>query len=157
MATWITITAADLRDYSVASKVTALRTAALGSGQADPFDAVMEDVVSAIRVQIQSKWPNHVSETANSIPPEMKTHVCWLILQALQTRLPGLNFTPPEEAMIKAAREYVDNVATGKYTVSKADDPISPRDVQNNAGIEVVTPSTDATVRPVSKSTLAGL
>jgi hypothetical protein len=157
MSTWVTIAADDLRDYTVAAKLTALRTAALGSGQSDPFANVMEDVINTIRVQIQSKYPNHVSETALSIPPEMKTHVCWLIIRAMQARLPGLNFTPAEEQMIEAAQEYVDRVARGIYTVSKADDPELPRDVQNNTGVERVTPTTDTTIRPVTRTTLGGL
>ena len=141
MSTWIIITADQLNDYSVAAKVNALRTAALKAGQADPFDAVMPDVVAAVRMQIQSCASNQVSATANSIPPELKSHVCWLIIQAMQARLPGLKLSDEEKDMVKKADRYMEKVASCEYKVSAPEE----------ASDEVVQAGTSPAITPRTK------
>jgi hypothetical protein len=104
---WIVITAAHLNDYSAGAKVNALRTAALAGGQADPFTNVSADVIARVRAQIGSNKTNQLSATANSVPPDLKTHTCWLIIQAMQGRLPGLKLTDDEKEMVKKAEDYL--------------------------------------------------
>ena len=137
MATWIAITASDLDDYSVGAKVAALRTAALSSGQTDPFDRVMPDLVATVRAMIASASGNVLSDTENSIPPEIKGHVCWLVIEALQTRLPGLRLTEDERRMIDRAWQYLRDVARGDIKVSTPDDAATP-EMQDGAAISVV-------------------
>lgn len=137
MPTWIVITAANLGDYSVGAKVNALRTAALSSGQTDPFTRVMPDVVATVRTMIASASGNVLSGTANSIPPETKTYVCWLVIEAMQTRLPGLKLMDEERRMIDRAWQYFRDVAKGDIQVSAPDDPETPA-VQSGPAISVV-------------------
>jgi phage gp36-like protein len=152
MPAWVVITSSDLDDYSVGSKVNALRTAALSGGQGDPFDRVMPDVAATCRNMIASNAGNVLSATANSVPPETKTHVCWLIIEALQTRLMGLKLTEEERRMIDRAWQYFRDVAKGDVTVSAPDDP-SESEVQGGAAISVVSTGE----RVSNRDTLAGL
>ena len=152
MATWITIDADDLSDYSVAAKITALRSSALAVGQDDPFDRVMPDVAATIRGMISAGGQNLLSSTANSVPPEGKTHFCWLVIEALQARLPGLALKEEERRMIDRAWQWLRDVAKGDIGVSTPDDPITAA-MQSGSGISVVT----ANDRQFTRDKLAGL
>jgi hypothetical protein len=147
-AAWIVITASDLNDYSVAAKVSALRTAALAGGQTDPFDRVMPDVVATMRAQIGLN--NEVSATANSLPPEVKTHGCWLVIAALQARLPGLKLTDEEKEMVKEARRYMEKIAAGDIRVTEPTNPV-------DSGLQTGTPSIAANDREVDRTTMDGM
>lgn len=152
MPVWVTIAATDLDDYAVGAKVNALRTAALASGQTDPFLRVMPDVVATVRNMIASNPANVLSATADSVPPETKTHVCWLVIEALQTRLMGLKLTEEERRMIDRAWQYFRDVAKGDITVSTPGDP-QAAEVQSGQAISVVSSSG----RLFTRDTMAGL
>ena len=152
MATWTVITAADLSDYSVGAKVNALRSAALAMGQTDPFDRVMPDVVATVRGLIASSRRNELSATTDSVPPEAKTHVCWLVIEALQARLMGLTLKEEEKRMIDRAWQYFRDVAKGDIAVSMPDNPVVA-DVQQTSRISILTDN----IRNFSRETLAGL
>jgi hypothetical protein len=121
--TWPTISAADLNDYKVAAMIEALRTAALDSGQADPFDTVMHDRCNYVRARLSSI---SLSATAYSVPPELKTCVCWLIIEAMQSRLPGLSLTEEDRRMIDRAYKDLDLAAAGSLPITLPDDAITP-------------------------------
>ena len=152
MAAWVTIDSGDLADYSVGEKVTALITQALDVGQTDPSARVIPDVIAIARGYLAAQGRNVLSATANSIPPEAKTHVCWIAVEALQARLPGLMLTDEEKRMIDRAWEWLRDVAKGVIAISTPDDPIVP-DVQAPSPIVVV----DSPVRVMSRDKLAGL
>lgn len=133
MSAWITITAADLNDYMVAAQVSALRTAALGSGQTDPFGRVMPDIVERIRLKIQSCPSNRLSATAQTIPPELKWAACYLILEALQVRIPSLKLTEDQKNQVDRAVTQLDRIADCKDRVSEPDDPESEASVPANS------------------------
>lgn len=153
MATaWIVLTADDLNDYSVGAKVNALRTAALAAGQADPFTKVMTDIVAVMRAQIGSSGKNQVSLTANSLPPECKIYGCWLVIEAMQARLPGLSLKDEEKAMIDHAHAYMKSVAGGTTLVSEPVDPIDAG-LQSGGSISVVS----APARKFTRETLDAL
>lgn len=152
MAAWIVITATDLADYSVGAKVDALRTAALASGQSDPFTAVMPSVVATCRNYIAGRAGTQLSATADSVPPEAKGHTCWLIIESLQARLPGLRLTDEEKRMIDRAWSWYRDVAKGVLPVSTPDDPIEAP-VQSPGRITLVSSSP----RLATRETLGGL
>jgi hypothetical protein len=152
VATWIVIAAADLNDYSVGAKVNALRTAALSSGQTDPFLRVMPDVVATVRNLIASHSANQLSSTPNAVPPEAKMHVCWLIIEALQVRLTGLALKEDERKIIDRAWQYFRDVSKGIISVSTPADAMAA-EVQAPGAISVVS----APDRVFSRSTLSGL
>lgn len=137
MPTWVTITADDLADYSVGIKITALRTQALEEGQTDPFDRVMPDVAEIVRGYLARGGRNQLSETPNSVPPEAKAHFCWIVIEALQARLPGLSLQEEETRMIDRAWQWLRDVARGEIAISTPDDPIAAP-VQSGGAITVV-------------------
>lgn len=153
MATWIVITVEDLNAYLVAAQVAALRTAALGAGQADPFSVVLPDVAARIRAEIQGCRTNEVSATPNSIPPELKSYACHLILEAMQTRIPGLHLTVEQKTQANEARKYLARIARCEVPVAQPADPLEPGGVQRGGIIQVATKTT----RRATRSSLSGL
>lgn len=132
---WITLTAAHLNDYQVAKVVVALRTKALAAGQADPFTIVMPDIVARIRAEVRGCASNKVSNDPLTIPPDLKAHAIYLIIEAMQSRLPGLFLSKDMKTLIADAKDYLKRV-------SKCEVPIgAPSE-----------PETTATTQPASSS-----
>jgi len=140
MAAWITLAATDLDDYLVAAQTAALRSAALGGGQTDPFGRVMPDTASFIRQKIRSGG-FQVSATANAIPPELKWAGAYLVIEALQVRIPALKLTEDQKTQVKEARRQLDRLADGKEQPTIPDDPELPPDTQSGFSPSV-TPKT---------------
>lgn len=133
MSAWITIAVSDLNDYMVAAQVSALRTAALGSGQTDPFSRVMADIVERIRFKIQSCGANQLSATPQTIPPELKWAACYLILEAMQTRIPALKLTEDQKTQVDRAVTQLDRIADCKDKVTQPDDPVTVAQTGSNS------------------------
>jgi len=144
MAAWIVITTSDLNDYLAGAQVNALRTAALASGQADPFGAVMPAVAARVRAEVQGCKTNQISATANSVPPALKRETCMLILEAMQTRIPTLKLTEDQQRQIERAYAYLERVAKCDVPIDQPNDPLSPSNVQKGGDAELVT-KTDRT------------
>ncbi len=139
---WITIVVTDLNDYLVGAQVSALRTAALAAGQADPFTAIMPDIVNRIRLKIESCKTNRVSATALTIPPELKWIACYLIIEAMQVRLPALKLTEDQKNQVKAAKDELNLIAKCDSVVSEPTDPLEPGDAQVGGAIEIASKTT---------------
>ena len=137
MSAWITLAATDLNDYLVAAQVTALRTAAMASGQTDPFLRIMPDRTAYVRNRISKRI--QISATANSVPPELRTAACMLIIEAMQIRL-NLTLTEDQKTQISRAYKDLDIAGTADFPVSTPDDPITPT-VQAGPSISVVNKS----------------
>ena len=112
---WPTISASDLNDYKFGAQISALRTAALADGQADPFANVMQDRCTYIRARI-SRF--NLETTAYSVPPELKTCAVWLIIEAMQTRLTGLLLNDDDRRMIQRAYDDLNLAASGEMPVT---------------------------------------
>jgi hypothetical protein len=149
MSAWVTITADDLRDYLVAAQVTALRTAALGSGQADPFTRTMQDRCNYVRNRISNRIS--ISATAYAVPPELRTQTCMLIIEAMQPRL-LLPLSKDQTTAIARAYDDLKIAGTKELPISTPDDALTP-EVQTAAGVEVASSIT----RKATRDTLAGL
>lgn len=153
MATnWILIVVTDLNDYLVGAQMNALRTAALAAGQADPFTNVMHDITSRIRLKIESCKTNQVSATVYTVPPECKWIACYLIIEAMQTRLPGLKLTEEQKEQIKSAKAELNLIAKCDSVVTLPTDPLVPPDAQLGGSIEVA----NTTPRQYTRDKLAG-
>ena len=136
MTAWLTIKAADLEDYQVSALVEALRSAALGSNQADPFDAIAADRIAYIRNRIAGRVS--LSGTASTVPPELKTCACWLILEAMLSRL-SMDPEQQQERMISRAYKDLDIAGTPSFPITAPDDAAPEADVQSGGSISVVT------------------
>ncbi len=139
MATWITIAPEDLADYQAAALVNAARTAALASGQADPFDQVMPDVVARIRAEIRGCKTNRVSLTPDSIPPDLKSTAILLVVEAMQARLPGVALDEGIKTLIADAKKYLVRIAKCEVPVGLPDDPELVEDIQAVQGTPMIT------------------
>lgn len=138
MAQWITITPEDLNDYVAAQLLVKLRTAALANGQTDPVERVIMDVCSRIRTEIRGNPTNRVSETAYTIPPELKPLAVALVIEKAYARLPGFELSENQQSAANNARKYLERIAYGKVPVSTPDDPEEPDDIQRSQRIERV-------------------
>ncbi len=143
MATWITLSAEDLNDYQVAKIVTAARTKALASGQADPFDIVMPDIVARVRAEIRGCAKNKVSATPLTVPPDLRSQTILLIVEAMQARLPGVALDDDIKTLIADARKYLQRVADCKVPIAQPDDPEPADDVQRGGSIQMGTAKCD--------------
>ena len=104
--------------------------------QADRFTRVMPDVAARIRNEVQACPRNQISETANAIPPELKTIACCLIIEAMQSAIPGLDLSEDQRNLIRDGRDYLKRIAECKAVISQPDDPLVPADVQSNVGAD---------------------
>ena len=136
--TWAVIAVSDLQAYLIDVQYRAIATGGLATGQADPFSVVMVDVTNTIR-NIIAKKGKPVSLTANSVPQEARTHTVWLILQALQSRIPGLLLVGEQRRNVEKAEAFLKELAEPGFAVSVPTDPVYPQ-VNIGTGISVVTP-----------------
>jgi len=147
---WIVIVVDDLNDYLVSVQASALRTAALASGQADPFANIMHDRCNYVRNRI-SKLIS-ISLTPYAVPPELKTTACWLIIESMQTRIPQLKLSDDQKSLIARAYKDLDIAATKDLPISMPTDPETPA-VQSGNGLTQVSKPT----RKTSRTKLDGL
>lgn len=84
---WRSITDADLNAAKLAPLVSALRTAAIGDGQADPVNAIKATVVSRIRLKIQACASNVPDADESFIPDSLIALACRMILREAKSRL----------------------------------------------------------------------
>lgn len=138
MSAWITIIADDLNDYQVGTIIAAARTKALAAGQADPFLAVMPDVINGMRDDIRGCQRNTVSATPLSIPKGLRKEAVLLIIEAMQSRLPGVSLTDDLKAIIKDAKARLVRVSKCEVPIETPDDPEPSDDVQRSGIIETV-------------------
>ena len=150
---WIVPTVEDLKAYQVAAALTAYRTAALGSGQADPFDEALYSVTNRIRDEIRSCRSNVVSDTPMSIPPGLKWIACLLIVQELEGRLPGVRLTEAHKTRIEDGLLYLRRIAKCEVIVDLPDDVQDPSTAQSGTVGTLISSRT----RTATRSTLAGL
>jgi hypothetical protein len=141
---WVTVAATDLDTYLTGLKTDALRTAALADNQPDPFLAASVDVIERIRNKVKSARGTTVSATANTIPPELKTAACWLILEAMNARIGlsrSIQLTEDQKELIRKAEKDLDAIVKGDLVVSAPTDPEAVN-VQSGGNIKVVRSST---------------
>lgn len=153
MQPWVVITIADLEDYLIAAQVTALRSAARGKGQTDPFPRVMADRVAYIRNRISRRIS--LSRTEHAVPPELKTQACLLIIEAMLGRIPMLELTDDQIRRLTDAKRDLDLAAKDDFPISMPDDPQEDNLQREDAGAAVarVTPQN----RQATRRTLQGL
>ena len=144
MSAWIVVIADDLNDYLVAAQMSALRTAALGSSQNDPFANVMHDRCNYIRNRISKRI--QISSTAYAVPPELKTCACLLVIEAMQARIPSLKLTEDQKTLIKRAYADLDIAVKDELPISTPDDPMEPT-VQSGTSVTLVQSRTRKSTR----------
>lgn len=119
---WITLQPSDLDDYLVGAQVTALRTAALSSGQDDPVAQAIADITAEVRNHVASCSSYRLSADPTTIPPELKRHAIALVIEAAQ---PRIKIKLSEDQVRAATRAWtiLGKVASCAFTVSEPADP----------------------------------
>ena len=121
MAAWVTATAADLAGYLNAAQLAAIQAAGKIPGAAAlNVAAVITDRANYIRSRIGPRI--RVSATVGTVPPELKSQLCQLVVEALTARVPVLKATDDMKTAFKRAYTDLDLVAKGEMTVSDSDD-----------------------------------
>ncbi|MDR0418072.1 MAG: hypothetical protein LBH08_01375 [Puniceicoccales bacterium] len=138
MTTWITIKVDDLYTYLVATQVDILRKCALAKNQGDPVVEVIRDISLKIRAQIANNRKNALSQQPYTIPPELKSEACILILEVAQTRIPGLKLTTDQIRLADQARLQLQKVVSGEIVVSMPEGHVVEVQKSIEKSIEVV-------------------
>ena len=156
--TWVVITVNDLYPFLVAPQLNALRTAALATGQNDPFTDLLPIQAGRVRDYIVSNPRNRLSATANSVPPGTCVWcLCWLMIEALQVRIPSLKLTEDQKKEISNAKNELEKirraVANNQLLIPQPDDPIDNPPQAFGPNAYVVSSET----RLATRETLVGL
>jgi hypothetical protein len=121
MAAWITVVAADLAGYLNAAQLAAIQAAGKVPGAAAlNVAAVITDRANYIRSRIGPRI--RVSATVGTVPPELKSQLCQLTIEALTARIPVLKATDDMKTAFKRAYADLDCAQKGEMTISNADD-----------------------------------
>jgi hypothetical protein len=103
--TWSIIAETDLDSYWNAPQSVALKTGKLATPLTDAFPAVMTDVVNGMRTALSAR--GLISTLALSVPPEARIHACYLIIEALNTRIPTLKLGDDQKSAAGRARAWL--------------------------------------------------
>jgi hypothetical protein len=152
---WREVVEGDMQRHVLNPQLNALRTAALGSGQADPLEGALADAVADVRVAIESCARNRVSSTAGTVPPEWVKWTCYLALAAMQTRLPSLKLSEDQRKQVERAEERLDLARGCKLAVTRPAEALEPQSVQGGGGAVVVAPDPEA--RAATRGLMDGL
>ncbi|HEX7860820.1 MAG TPA: hypothetical protein VF773_10865 [Verrucomicrobiae bacterium] len=143
---WTTIEDSDLEDAKIAALVTALRTAALGSTQTDPFENVRTNVILQIRAEIASSQKWQLDSDENKVPRDLKSLACRMVYRELATRLQE-PLTEDEQKERDYDNETLKAIREGKRAVASTDSPLEAPEVQVGSGVQVVSSTTVLTTR----------
>ena len=148
---WLSLTPDDLRETKVAALVTALRSAALGSGQTDPLPGIIQTVVDRIRAEIAGCKNNQLDADTTKIPASLRHIAHRMIIAAAKGRL-ELPLKEDERNALRDDTRYLERISTCAIPVENPANPITA-DVQQPGSITVINSRT----RRATSNTMAGL
>ncbi len=117
---WTTLTPDDLLRGLTGAERSALQTAALGSGQADPLPGIIADVVAEARGYIAANKSN-VLGVGNTIPEKLRAALIARVRFEAFTRLP-IGRSLLTEDRVKANSDAVTllrDVAAGRFAIEE--------------------------------------
>ena len=152
-ATWAVPTLLNLANYVQWGMLKPANSADLMPGQGDRFTQAMLDVTAKVRAKIGACTGFVVSATANSVPSELMSDVCWCIIGAIQSAYPGLGLSEDQKKQVSESWKVINEIKSGgDYRPSMPTDP-SVGTVQNQPMAAVVR----HVRRSVSERGLAGI
>jgi len=95
MQNWISLTVGDLMDAKASALVSALQTSALGTGQADPTQNILDSVAARVRAEVRGCASNQLDTDPTKIPASLKGVAVRMVLREMESRL-QLALTPDE-------------------------------------------------------------
>lgn len=132
--TWTSFSVADLNSAKAAALVSALQTAALGVGQADPMPGIIENVIIRIRAEIAAGGRTVLAADASTIPPSLKALAIRMALRDGQSRVNvagALELSDQEKEEWRQDVRYLERIARGEITVEESDAPEASPTVQS--------------------------
>lgn len=145
---WQSITVTDVMTKLSGAEVSALQTAALGSGQTDPVAGIITAVVDEVRGYVAANPDNRLGD-AGKVPSKLVSATLSIIRHRICTRLPLKSLLTEERIAEKNdALRLLDRVADAKFAI---EDPVTG-DISTAKIEQVSTPS-----RKTSRTKLAGL
>ncbi|MDR3143747.1 MAG: hypothetical protein LBT57_02800 [Puniceicoccales bacterium] len=121
MIPWITISPEMVYDYLAAPQVEGLRHSALAQQQEDPLPEIIRDICEQMRAEISAQPQNRLDRRAHTIPPHLKATACWLIIEAAQTRIPGLKASEDQIRLAEQAHQRLQRIAQGELPLGQPD------------------------------------
>lgn len=117
---WTTLTSDDLLRGLTGAERSALTTAALGSGQADPLPGIIADVVAEARGYIAANKAN-VLGAGNTVPEKLRIALIARVRFEAFTRLPvGRSLLTEDRVKSnEAAIALLRDVAAGKFAIEE--------------------------------------
>ncbi|MCF7788618.1 MAG: hypothetical protein K9N47_21020 [Prosthecobacter sp.] len=122
---WISITSDDLNDTKLAPLMSALSTAALAEGQADPLPGYITTACNHIRRKVAACRTNRVDADATKIPESLKEIACRMVVRAAKDRLEYALTEDERKQWDKDDRE-LDAIANCSMPVEISDDSEEP-------------------------------
>ena len=113
MNNWIKLTPHSISDYLCVPQLDALRQ------NKDALETIISDIVAQVRGIVASNPKNEMPERMNLIPVEVKAPTCFLIIEALQSRIPTVKLSEDQVRNADNARAYLKRVAEGSVSISK--------------------------------------
>jgi hypothetical protein len=117
MTPWITISTETVYDYLAAPQVEVLRRSVLANQQEDPLRSIIHDICEQMRAEISGNPHNRLDSTPYTIPPHLKATACWLIIEAAQTRIPGLKATEDQIRLAEQSQQRLQRIAQGELPI----------------------------------------
>jgi hypothetical protein len=117
---WTTLNSDDLLRGLTGAERSALQTAALGSGQADPLPGIIADVVAEARGYIAANKANVLGE-GNTVPEKLRAALIARVRFEAFTRLPvGRSLLTEDRVKAnEAAVALLRDVAAGRYAIEE--------------------------------------
>lgn len=147
--TWTTFSEADLDRYINAVQGGLIRTLVLADGQEDPFAESLKDVVAMIRAAIASSPRDYTLDAdPATIPADLKWVAGFLVVPALQARIPDLALSDDQRENVRRADSYLRQIASGAIKI----DPEQQAE-KGGAAVEIASKSK----RKFTRESLSGL
>jgi len=128
---WREITESDLLNQISGSEIEALRSAALGMGQADPVQPSINDVTAEVRGYIAGNAKNDLDADPAKLPDRLIAASVSLIIIQIMTRAGGTMIDPKGARQKRAdeARRLLGHVADGTFSIT---DPVTGKESTGN-------------------------
>jgi hypothetical protein len=124
MAGWIRLRAEDLDVQLAPDQLQGILEAAAGRQGEDPLPRLVESIVAQIRAAVRSGKTVPLSADSQSVPEELWSDGCALLLERLQGRLPALRLSADQVRAADGARQRLRRVERGELQVSRPADPL---------------------------------
>ncbi len=120
---WNRISAGDLESALNKNQLEILKSQSLASAGRSVCDEIISLVCAEIRAAVANA-NRYIDEDHLKIPEELRLSGIRLCVEALQTRLSGMELTAQQIKLADIARQTIEKVAMGKFAVSSPDCPV---------------------------------